>query len=266
MNRIPGTIFAGLLVASFLMGTVRLSSAPVPAGNRQAQGKKRTPLKKVQQIPPARHRPLGKPIRGIAIHFCSCTAPCGCMFNTKDMEGCDLVAVYHYTDGGYIGSHVNGQTIVVAYRPKRLRDDKEKQNDLKNLQGQPADLVVYLPPNLPEKVDRALRFILVEHNMNAAGGRWLIRHAPITFRATGDGYDVTIPKVLHARTQTMQGKDKKQLEVRNVNFVESDRWLLGKTVVHDYTDPQEEAWKWSLPKGSNGAWTPFVWPELDHGE
>ena len=209
---------------------------------------------------PQRRAPAGKPVAGIAIHFCSCTAPCPCMFNPNDMESCDLVAVYHFTDGGYVGKSLNGQTVVVAYRPTKLRESKEglRKGD------KPVDSVLYLPQQATAQQARDLQFALAEHMTKTGWSTQLVRRAAITFKPIRSGYEVAIPGVLHAATKAMPGVDGKQLEVRNVDFAEGDRWLLGKSSVHEYTDPEEKEWRWSLPN-TNGTWTKFVWTEIDHG-
>src|SRR5579871_1751941 len=61
--------------------------------DRSAEQAKRT---KNGNIPPSHN----VPIRGIAFHCCSCPVPCPCMFNAKDVEGCNIVRIFHITDGG----------------------------------------------------------------------------------------------------------------------------------------------------------------------
>lgn len=206
------------------------------------------------------------PVKGIAIHFCSCKAPCGCMFsaNGTDMEGCNLTAVYHFTSGGYVSKGMDGLTMVVVSRPKALRDGKDTKSNLLNKQGRPVDLAVYLPQTASEEQKRNLKFALVEHMMQLAWGNFIFRDADISFKRVGAGFEVEIPGVLKARTSAIIGSEKKPMELTNVPFAESSRWTLGRSSVHNYSDPQEVAWKWSLPNGSNGAWTNFSWRAIYH--
>ena len=214
---------------------------------------------------PARRKPAkppALPIRGTAIHFCSCNAPCQCMFAEKDMEGCELAAVYHLKDGGYVSAldHVglDGLTFVAVHRPKALIDGKTGL--LRN--GQPVEMGLYLPKEATPAQRQALKFLYVEHVLSAA--TLLERRETIRFRAGGGGYEVEIPGILKARTEPMKGEADKQLVVDNVPFYEGKRWLLGRSTVHTYQDPQEPAWNWTLPN-RNGAWTYFSWLPVDHG-
>lgn len=207
------------------------------------------------------------PIRGIAIHFCSCAAPCGCMFATKDMEGCNLIGVYHIAEGGYLekvypGKSVRGLTFVVAHRPQVLIDSKKGLVE----NGRPVAEVLYLPQGIAKNQENSIRLAYAEYLIGmGSSGILLSRFAPIRFTPRVGGYEVQIPGILYARTEPILGKAERQLAVDNVAFREGTRWLLGRAIKHTYTDPQEKEWNWDLPN-SNGAWCRFTWEELNHGE
>ena len=105
---------------------------------------------------------------------------------------------------------------------------------------------------------------LADTERNPPDATLLERRETIRFRAAGGGYEVEIPGIFKARTEPMKGEADQQLVVDNVPFYEGKRWLLGRSPVHTYQDPQEPAWNWTLPN-RNGAWTYFSWLPVDHG-
>ena len=201
-----------------------------------------------------------KPVQGVALHLCSCQAPCPCMFSTEgDMEGCNLTAVYHFTDGGYVNKNLAGLTVVVVGKPSEL-----SQRDRDNKVEKPTDLALYVPAGITEKQSKDLRFIISEHQSRFVGGTWRVRNVPIRFQAVGGGYSVEIPGILSAKTAAILGENDRAMTVNNVPFEEGPLWTLGKTSANHYSDPVEKDWKWDYPD-KNGAWCKFSWRQINHG-
>ena len=201
-----------------------------------------------------------KPVQGVALHLCSCQAPCPCMFSIAgDMEGCNLTAVYHITDGGYVSKNLSGLTVIVVGKPGEL-----SQKDREDKVVKPTDLALYLPTGISEKQARDLKFIIAEHQSRFVGGTWRTRSVPIQFRALGDAYLVEIPGILSAKTTAIVGDENKPMTVNNVPFEEGRLWTLGRTTTNHYTDPVEKDWKWDYPD-KNGAWCKFSWRPIHHG-
>ena len=174
------------------------------------------------------------------------------------MEGCQLTAVYHFSDGGYVGKELKGLTMVVVGRPHNLFD-LDKTNKIDN----PLNTVVYLPIGISAKQDEDLRFVLEEHQSRFVWGKIEYRKASIEFNAIPKGYSIAIPGILNTKTTYIEGEDKKPMWVENVAFQEGTRWTLGKTSAHRYIDPKEKEWKWNYP-ANNGAWCHFTWDWIDH--
>lgn len=245
MIRVLGVLTAALLLTA--APGVKRRAAPTPAES--------------EYLP-------GKPVTGVGVHFCSCSAPCPCMFRPEDMEGCNLTAVYHFTSGGYAArgkkDTLSGLTLVVAYRPAALQEGASAK-DLAR-EGIPVGTVIYLPQGISQEQEEALRFIYAEHLLGTGlgSGAALFRKAPIEWKPTGGGYRVRIPGILEAVTEPILGANKRQMAVDNVDFLEGSRWYLGKATRHVYQDPVEKAWKWELPD-SNGAWTRFSWRRINRG-
>src|SRR4051794_27151867 len=61
------------------------------------------------------------PVRGVLFHCCSCAVPCPCMFTNENVEGCNIVRVYHITDGGFEGKDLTGLTMVYLPHPEDLQ-------------------------------------------------------------------------------------------------------------------------------------------------
>ena len=199
------------------------------------------------------------PVRGVVFHCCSCAVPCPCMFSNKDVEGCNIVRIYHITDGGYMGKHLVGLTAVVIPHPEDL---KKKEGGLRQ-DGKPVDEALYFPSRLTKRQENDLFGLLAENNMNLGWNNSLRRPAPILFLKQADGYEVTIPGIFHARMQRATGIDGKQMTADNLNLDGGPRWYLGRSAVHDYQDSQEKEWHWKLPR-SNGSWSFFAWgPHID---
>jgi len=195
------------------------------------------------------------PVKGIAIHYCSCNAPCPCMFSKgKDMDGCRIAAAYHFSDGGYIGKDLGGLNMVVVSYPPELEAAKKDRKG--------PDAVVYLPSGVTSTQERNLKFALVEHQCRFAWMKLEFRKRPIQFRATGGGYSFEIPGVLSAKTLPMKGADDRPITVDNVDFQEGSRWSLG-VATNRYTDPSDKKWRWNL-SNRNGSWTKFSWDRIDH--
>jgi len=181
------------------------------------------------------------------------------MFNGKNVDGCNIVLVFHITDGGYVGKHIAGLTIVYVTRPEEL---KSKKNGLRK-DGRPVGAVVYLSTGMTKQQENDLKGTLQENMMSSAMTDVLYRHAPIRFTKRTDGYEVEIPKIFHARTQGVKGANGKPMTADNLAVEEGSHWYIGRSSVHDYQDSEEKAWNWKLPK-SNGSWTFFVWgPHID---
>ncbi len=199
------------------------------------------------------------PMRGILFHFCSCAVPCSCMFTSKNADGCNIVRVFHVTDGGYLGKHIVGLTMVYVTRPEEL---KTKKNGLKK-DGEPVGAVVYLPTGMTKQQENNLKGTLQENMMSAAMTDVVFRHAPIRFTKLADGYEVEIPKIFHAKTQGVKGANGKPMTADNLAVEEGSHWYIGRSSVHDYQDSEEKAWHWKLPH-SNGSWSMFAWgPHID---
>ncbi|MGV3617441.1 MAG: DUF1326 domain-containing protein [Fimbriimonas sp.] len=200
-----------------------------------------------------------EPVKGIAFHLCSCSAPCPCMTSKteQDMEGCQLTGVYRFENGGYVGKDLKGLTLVVVGRPQALIA-RDKRNGIKR----PVDLVAYTPAGITDRQRKDLQFALIEHNMRFGFGTFDWRVAPIHFRKTPQGYSVRIPGVLDANTNALRGRRGRLRIVDDVPFEEGKRWVLGKTTSHRYVDPKEREWRWSYP-ANNGAWCFFSWDRID---
>lgn len=196
------------------------------------------------------------------------------MFSSDgDMLGCNLVASYHITDGGYVDAMFDqderraglkatgklaGATMVVVSRPKELHD-----RDLAAKGAHPHTIAVYIPKNLAKRQQDNLKFVLVEHQSRFAWANLDFRLAQITFRQLKDGYSVEIPGVLKAQTLAILGAENKPMTVEGVTFQEGERWTLGKTSANTYTDPSEKTWHWDYAH-RNGAWCKFSWDHIDH--
>src|ERR1051325_3419582 len=106
--------------------------------------------------------PNSKPVRGVAIHFCSCSVPCPCMF-TDNMANCDLVQVFHFVDGGYIDdfdkTHMKDTTAIV------VAPSSGKLAELRKRPGSPpkSTVALYLDKKLTPAQESAVKFALVEH-------------------------------------------------------------------------------------------------------
>ena len=199
------------------------------------------------------------PVRGLVFHCCSCAVPCSCMFNGKDIAGCNIVRVFHITDGGYMGKGLTGLTAVLVPHPEDL---KKKADGLRQ-DGKPIDAVLDLPSGLTKRQEQDLSGLLVENYMSIAMNTVLHRQAPISLQKHSDGYEVEIPSVFHARMQAAKGADGKQIIADNLPLGEGSRWFFGRAVVHNYQDSEEKAWNWKLPQ-TNGSWTFFAWvPHID---
>jgi hypothetical protein len=191
-------------------------------------------------------------VHGIAFHLCSCSLPCPCLFNGKDEEGCNVVKVYHYTSGGYIGKQIVNRTVVVVPHPKELQD----ASDAPRANGQAVNSVIYLPPGLTPQQEQDLLSPIMELDLQFGFQNTIRRHANIQFRATAQGYEVTIPGIFHAITARAIGINGKQIIVSNIAAAEGARWFFGRTKLHTYQDGQQPAWKWNLPN-KMGSWTLF---------
>lgn len=205
------------------------------------------------------------PIRGIAFHCCSCAVPCPCMFNGKDIEGCNIVTIYHFTDGGYVGKHLNGLTIVLVPHP----EDLKKTSKIRNAQGEVITTLVYIPEGLTPQQEHDLVGTLYENKMSLGMMSTQRRKAPLRFTSVIEpsisrkkkplvGYELEIPKILHIRTFGLPGANGKPVMVDHLTLSEGSLWTIGKTKLHEFQAPDEPEWHWSLPE-TNGSWTAFTW-------
>jgi hypothetical protein len=181
------------------------------------------------------------------------------MFSGKDMDDCDLTAVYHFTSGGYMSKRVDGLTVVLVYEPANAKTCCGKGRGNRAMKA-----AFYLPKDATEAQRKDLRDILTEQLMSFALLKVETHVEPISFARTKTGYRVEIPGVLTAETHAILGDSNRQMSVDNVPFVEGTRWYLGRTSQHTYRDPKDPTWNWSYPR-RNGAWCKFSWDPVFRG-
>ena len=198
------------------------------------------------------------PIKGIIFHCCSCSVPCPCMFNAKDVEGCDITRIFHITDGGYMGDSIKGQTAVLVPHPKEMADKKLT----KTKEGKAVDAILYLPKGLSKSYQDDLSLAIYENYVPIGMMATVTRYAPISFQKAQGGYDVSIPGVLQVKTRPALGASRQPIVADNLDLDGGKRWFIGRSKVQTYQDPEEKEWQWSIPD-KNGSWSLFTWEYYD---
>ncbi len=196
--------------------------------------------------------------KGLAFHLCSCAVPCPCMINDKDIEGCNIVRVYHFTAGGIFGKQVIGQTILVIPVPDALKKD----HGIPKSEGSPIDSLIYFSADPRSDTGHSLMGAYLEMQ-SGLPGNMLFRKADIRFAKTATGYEVTVPGTFHAVINKLVGANDKQVIFDNLSLGEGSKWYIGRTKVHTWQAKETPEWHWNEPN-ANGSWTQFrVGPHID---
>ena len=144
------------------------------------------------------------------------------MFNGKDVEGCNIVRVFHVIDGGNEGKKLDGLTVIIVPHPDDL---KTKESSLRK-DGKPVDQAIYVDDGISTAQESALISKLAENLMSAGWNNSVRRRAAIRFTKLTDGYDIEAGKSLHLVTHFLkgangQGGDRRQPQPRRRKQVDN---------------------------------------------